>query len=142
MQLVLLHTLEAATLVPVSGEPLRFTDYLLSEVRSVVLYGPGVSVNAPAPERFAIHKLIVSTPRPADAVGTAKSRKDLAQSGELILAFDQSGPASMVESAWREAWARGPHWRVGLDRGTAGLIFEARAVLARLSDGAVGSDPS
>jgi hypothetical protein len=130
-------------LAGVSGEPLRFMDYLLSRpVRSVVLYGPGVSVNAPAPERFAIHKLIISTRRPADAVGTAKSRKDLAQSGELILAFDQSGRASTIESAWREAWERGPHWRVGLQRGAAGLIPGARAVLARLSNGAVGSDPS
>jgi hypothetical protein len=130
-------------LAGVSGEPLRFMDYLLrAPVRSLVLYGPGVSVNVPAPERFAIHKLIVSTRRPADAVGTAKSRKDLAQSGELILAFNQSGRASTIESAWREAWERGPHWRVGLQRGSAALIPEARAVLARLWDGAVDSGPS
>jgi len=43
-----------------------------------------------------------------------------AQSGELILAFDQSGRASTIESAWREAWERGPHWRFGLQRGAAG----------------------
>ena len=39
-------------------------------------------------------QLIVSMRRPKDAVGSAKSRKDLAQSGELILAFDQSGRGS------------------------------------------------
>jgi hypothetical protein len=129
-------------LAGVSGEPLRFMDYLLSApIRSVVLYGPGVSVNVPAPERFAVHKLIVSMRRPTDAVGSAKSRKDLAQSGELILAFDQSGRGSAIESAWREAWERGPRWRLGLQRGAAALAPEARAVLARLSGG-VDSAPS
>jgi len=130
-------------LAGVFGGPLGFMDFLLrAPVRSVVLYGPGVSVNAPAPERFAIHKLIVSTRRPADAVGSAKSRKDIAQSGELILAFDQLGRASAIESAWREAWERGPHWRLALQRGAAALIPEARAVLTGLSDGDVDSDAS
>jgi hypothetical protein len=129
-------------LAGVSAEPLRFMDYLLSApIRSVVLYGPGVSVNVPAPERFAVHKLIVSMRRPTGAVGSAKSRKDLAQSGELILAFDQSGRGSAIESAWREAWERGPHWRLGLQRGAAALAAEAGAVLARLSGGAVDSAP-
>jgi len=80
--------------------------------------------------------------RPADAVGSAKSRKDLAQSAELILAFDQSGRGSAIESAWREAWERGPHWRLSLQRGAAALAPEARAVLARLSGGVVDPAPS
>ena len=100
-----------------------------------------MSVNVPAPERFAVHKLIVSMRRPTGAVGSAKSRKDLAQSGELILACDQSGRGSAIESAWREAWERGPHWRLGLQRGAAALAAEAGAVLARLSGGAVDSAP-
>ena len=100
-----------------------------------------MSVNGPAPERFAVHKLDRLHAEAHDAVGSAKSRKDLAQSGELILAFDQSGRGSAIESAWREAWERGPHWRLGLQRGAAALAAEARAVLARLSGGAVDSAP-
>ena len=126
----------------VSAEPLRFMDYLLSApIRSVVLYGPGVSVNSRAPERFAVHKKTSPRGELSRAVGSTKSRKDLAQSGELILAFDQSGGARATSRAWREAWERGPHWRLGLQRGAAALAAEARAVLARLSGGAVDSAP-
>jgi hypothetical protein len=64
-----------------------------------------------------------------------------ALSGELILAFDQTGGVSAIESAWREAWERGPHWRLGLQCGAAALAAEARGLLARLSGGAVDSAP-
>ena len=46
------------------AQPLRFLDYLLyGEVPTVVLHGPGIAVNVPAPERYAVHKLIVATRR-------------------------------------------------------------------------------
>ena len=51
------------------------------------------------------------------------------------------GDACATSRAWREAWERGPHWRPGLQRGAAALAAEARAVLARLSGGAVNSVP-
>jgi hypothetical protein len=51
------------------------------------------------------------------------------------------GDARATSRAWREAWERGPHWRLGLQRGAAALAAEARAVLARLSGGAVDSAP-
>ncbi|WP_204320311.1 GSU2403 family nucleotidyltransferase fold protein, partial [Proteus vulgaris] len=74
------------------AEPLRFMDYLLrAPVRSVVLHGAGVAVTVPAPERFAVHKLIVSSRRLTDAIGAAKSRKDVMQAGELIVALKEGG---------------------------------------------------
>ena len=125
-----------AALGGAAAQPLRFLDYLIREpVRSVVLYGPGVSVNVPAPARFAVHKLIVSGERPADAVGQAKSRKDLLQAGEIILALVLAGNATTLRSAFREAWERGPRWRQGLRRGAAGLDREALRALGHASEG-------
>src|SRR5579871_4740120 len=44
----------------VFAQPLRFLDFLIREpTRSVVLHEGGVLVNVLAPERFAVHKLIV-----------------------------------------------------------------------------------
>ena len=44
-----------------SAEPLAFMDYLIEgAVNVVALYGAGVLVRVPMPERFAVHKLIVA----------------------------------------------------------------------------------
>ena len=121
-----------------SGQPLRFLDFLIREtVRSVALHGAGVSVNAPAPERFAVHKLIVATRREDDALGRAKARKDVVQAGEVILALDQSSRGEALETALREAWDRGPNWRDAMGKGAALLAPQARSIIA-----ALGSAPS
>ena len=58
--------------------PMRYLDFLLrSPVRSVLLRKGGVPVNVPAPERYAVHKLIVATQRRGDDNGRQKARKDL-----------------------------------------------------------------
>jgi hypothetical protein len=63
-----------------SAENLRFLDFLIYEpVRTVLLHREGVSVNVPAPERYAVHKLIVASRRLTDALGRAKRDKDLLQ---------------------------------------------------------------
>ncbi len=130
--------MKMAALTGAAAQPLRFMDYLIrNPVRSVVLHGPGISVNVPAPERYALHKLIISGERPADANGRAKSRKDLMQSAEIILALAQSGGEDALSSAFREAWERGPRWRQGLSRGAKGISSEAAAVVKRISDGDV-----
>lgn len=59
-----------------AAQPWSFLDYLIHQpVRSVVLYGPGIAVNVPAPERFAVHKLIISNRRQLDGGGIAKAAK-------------------------------------------------------------------
>jgi hypothetical protein len=60
---------------------------------------------------------------------------------QIRLLHTYPGDACATSRAWREAWERGPHWRLGLQRGAAALAAEARAVLARLSGGAVASAP-
>jgi hypothetical protein len=47
-----------------AAEPLRFLDFLIYEpVKAVLLHGPGTAITVPSPERFAVHKLIVSQRR-------------------------------------------------------------------------------
>lgn len=95
-----------------SAQPLRFLDYLIYRpVRAVLLHGPGVPVLVPAPERFAIHKLIVSSRRLTDDDGLAKSRKDLQQAEELMQAMVQTRQTDALAEAYMTAWDRGPAWR-------------------------------
>ncbi len=113
-----------------AAQPLRFLDYLIHRpVRSVVLYGPGVPVQVPAPERFAVHKLIVSNRRPDDPIGQAKARKDVLQAGELIESLFMVGRDHVVAPAFAEAWGRGPEWRRLIERGVAKLPASTRRVM-------------
>ena len=119
-----------------AAEPLRFLDFLIYKpVRSVMLFGSGISVNVPAPERFAIHKLIVSTRRKTDLVGTAKSRKDVAQSNELISSLDHIGQLESLSQAFGEAWERGPRWRQGIEKGASRLPDAGWAILSKAASG-------
>ena len=91
------------------GVPLRYLDFLVRHpVRSMILYDTGIPVTVPAPERFAIHKLIVAASR---GNGNPKVLKDLAQASELINAHAQNGSIDRIKSAWFEAWERGDSWR-------------------------------
>jgi hypothetical protein len=111
------------------AQPLRFLDYLLyGEVPTVVLHGPGIAVNIPAPERYAVHKLIVATRR--SGAGRLKAAKDAAQAGSLIRALIETRQVDLLRDAWDDAMARGPHWRQALTRGRGRLEPEAAAALA------------
>jgi hypothetical protein len=95
-----------------SAEPLAFMDYLIEDAMSVVaLYGAGVLVRVPMPERFAVHKLIVSQMRPSRSV---KRVKDVEQARQLIAALRSRDPES-IENEIEEARARGPTWRKRID---------------------------
>ena len=95
-----------------SAEPLAFMDYLIEDAISVVaLYGAGVLVRVPMPERFAVHKLIVSQMRPGRS---AKRVKDVEQARQLIAALRSRDPES-IENEIEEARARGPTWRKRID---------------------------
>ena len=101
-----------------SAEPMRFLDFLIrNPIRSVILHEAGVPVTVPAPERFAIHKLIVSERR---GPTSSKVDKDVAQSSLLIEAMWERRAVDL-SSAWQEAWERGPTWRQALTSGLARL---------------------
>lgn len=90
------------------AEPLRFLDFLIREPQSaVVLHEAGIYVLVPAPERYAVHKLIVSRRRPA---GAAKQDKDILQSAALLDLLVQKRPFEL-KAAWKEAYQRGKAWR-------------------------------
>jgi hypothetical protein len=101
------------------AQPLRFLDFLIHDPEpAVLLHGAGVYVQVPAPQRYAIHKLIVARRR---REGAAKRDKDLQQAGALLALLTQRRPLDL-KSAWEEATGRGPKWRK--------LIFEGLSQLA------------
>jgi hypothetical protein len=111
------------------AQPLRFLDYLLyGDVPTVVLHGPGIAVNVPAPERCAVHKLIVAARR--SGAGRVKAAKDAAQAGILIRAMVATRQGDSLRDAWDDAAGRGPRWRQALAKGRGRLEPEAAEALA------------
>jgi hypothetical protein len=109
--------------------PLRFLDFLIHEPEpAVVLRGSGVYVRVPAPERYAIHKLIVTTRRPS---GSAKRDKDLHQAEVLIEALAEKRP-EVLKAVWEEAYGRGKSWRSALLTGVSRLTAGNRDLLLKV----------
>jgi hypothetical protein len=109
-----------------SAQPLRYLDFLIAQpVRAVLLHKGGVPVTVPAPERYAIHKLIVSIMRKHDANDAAKARKDVQQAGLLIEALTLNSRQADLGFTWMEAWDRGPSWREHLVAGHRRLTPES-----------------
>jgi hypothetical protein len=111
------------------AQTLRFLDFLIYEpTPAVVLHGPGIYVQVPAPERYAVHKLIVAVHRPP---GIAKKDKDLTQAGTLLEALVQKRPTEL-QRAWEEAYQRGPKWRHYLLSGMSQLKPRPRDLTLKL----------
>lgn len=113
------------------AQPLRFLDFLIHEpVPAVLLHGIGVYVQVPAPERYAVHKLIVARRRRA---GTGKDQKDILQAEGLLEALCQRRPRELA-AAWREAFARGETWRDLLGQGLGLIDANTRDTVLKLVD--------
>lgn len=113
-----------------SAQPLRFLDFLIREpVRVVLLHGAGVPVLAPAPERYAVHKLIVGSRRRDDNDGTAKSQKDRLQAKTLMEAMIALRRNVDLAEAYVEAWDRGPAWRDAIERSLMSLDEATREAI-------------
>lgn len=113
------------------ADPLRFLDYLIREPEpAVVLHDAGVYVFVPAPERYAVHKLIVSRRRPA---GVAKKEKDIQQSDALLNLLAQKRPYEL-KMAWKEAYQRGKTWRQLLGEGLSQLPAGTRDLTLKVVD--------
>ena len=92
-----------------SAQPLRFLNFLIFEpIRSVMLCRNGVAVTVPAPERFAVHKLIVAARRQTDDNGLLKRAKDVRQAALLIEALGLARRQTDQAMVFSEAWKRGP----------------------------------
>jgi hypothetical protein len=113
-----------------SAQALRYLDFLIrNPVQSVLLYKGGIPATVPAPERYAVHKLIVSNLRLKDRAGYAKSRKDAIQSGLLIEALTLNSMDADLGFAWMETWDRGPRWQKNLVAGRKRLTPEQTNLL-------------
>lgn len=102
-------------------EILGFLGFLIKgKVNAVALHGIGVPVNVPAPERYAVHKLIASQMRTATAQSQAEARKDLVQAQELIEVLLEDRPFEL-QDVLNEALQQGPRWSEKLIQ-AAGMI--------------------
>lgn len=89
------------------ARPLDYLEYLIKDpINAVALYGAGVRISVPAPERFAVHKLIVAQLRPG---GEAKRNKDLRQAQELFDCIAAANPDAL-QDALDDARQRGRKW--------------------------------
>jgi hypothetical protein len=89
------------------AEQLRFLDYLIYEPEwAVVLHGTGIYVKVPAPQRYALHKLIVAERR---LIGSGKNRKDFLQAEVLLQVLARQRPHDL-RTTWEEAYGRGAKW--------------------------------
>lgn len=105
------------------AQPLRFLDYLIRDPEpAVILHGAGVYVNVPAPQRFAIHKLMIARRR---REGAAKRDKDV-QQAEALLSLLLKKRRHELKSAWEEAYKRGKEWRRLLSEGLDDLTLPVR----------------
>lgn len=103
-------------------EPLRFMEYSLESTTQGCIFGNigACMVNLPAPERYAVHKLIVYGERPV--AKRTKAKKDLLQSASLVEDFERSGQSRAFNVAWRDALGRGPGWRKRAMEGKKALL--------------------
>lgn len=105
----------------VTAQPLKFLEYLLEHPTQTVLFdrlGHVCVVSVPAPERYAIHKLIVYGERTTRF--RTKARKDLDQAAALFDYFGAHDRRALAE-AWRDATRRGAGWRTRLREGLVAL---------------------
>lgn len=103
-------------------EPLKFMEYSLEGTTQGCVFGNtgACTVNLPAPQRYAVHKLIVYGERPA--AERTKARKDLLQVASLAEYFGTTGQARVFNAAWQDALARGKGWRTRALKGKAALL--------------------
>ena len=98
-------------------QPLKFMEFAMESPIQLTLLtrlGP-VLVNAPPPEKYAVHKLLVYGERPQSQ--RVKADKDLEQAATLVDYLAAHDPEALKE-AWDDLCSRGRGWR---SRATEGL---------------------
>jgi hypothetical protein len=91
-------------------QPLKFMEFSMAAPIQVTLLaqrGP-ITVNAPPPEKYALHKLLVYGER--SQAMRLKASKDLDQAASLI-EFLTTNDRNLLEQTWCELLANGPGWR-------------------------------
>lgn len=126
--------------------PLRFLDYLIHQpIRAALLHGAGVPILIPAPERYAVHKLIVGSRRKQDGEAATKAAKDRLQAKSIIEAMLANRQHDDLAAAYVEAWDRGEHWRAAISASLATYDDQFRKVIREELSQAIArleSDPA
>ena len=123
----------AVVLAPKLGrhaQSLRFLDFLIKDPLPAIAFRgeSAVKLLVPAPARFAIHKIAISTVRN----NPYKKQKDLIQASSLAEILAREDPVSLA-SSYREFVGRGPAWRNMLSSGVASLQTNARAAICSVA---------
>jgi hypothetical protein len=114
-----------------AAQPLAYLDYLLAEPeRALFINGGAALVNVPAPARFAFHKLLVATLRPA--AFQAKAEKDVAQAAQVLELLVEARPGDL-QPAWESLRGAGRSWDRAARRGLALLGRRHPGVHARVA---------
>lgn len=103
-------------------QPLKFMEFSLEQpVQGCLFSNLGACiVNLPAPERYAIHKLVIHGERPVEQ--RTKAAKDLLQAAGLAGYFLHSDQTDVFNAAWRDAIGRGKGWQTRARKGRAALL--------------------
>lgn len=116
------------------AQGLHYLDFLIKDpMPAVSIYMEGLLVQVPRPERYAVHKLIVSQKRKAGS--GAKARKDVQQARAIIWAMAEDRPFE-IHNAIAEADAMGEKWRKALDQ-ALDVQFSARSARYNYEDDSV-----
>lgn len=114
---------EALPALQTDAHPIRFLGFLIDDpVPAVLLHETGVPVLVPAPERYALHKLIVARRRHASS---GKRDKDVAQAEALLHVLIDHSPGAL-KRAWDDCWSRGKRWRQLLGEGLGMIKADIR----------------
>jgi hypothetical protein len=103
-------------------EPIKFMEYLLvGTTQAAVLSRQGACIaNIPAPERYAVHKLVIRGERVTRE--RVKAAKDVEQAAALAQWHLLNDQAARFNAAWRDATGRGAGWRKRADAGRRALV--------------------
>ncbi len=91
-------------------QPLKFMEFSMEapiQITLIAQRGP-ITVNAPPPERYALHKLLVHGERPQNM--RVKASKDLAQAASLI-DYLAKNDSELLSETWDGLLSRGLGWR-------------------------------
>jgi hypothetical protein len=101
-------------------QPLRFMELSLEDpIRATLVARNGpIVVNLPRPERYALHKMMISGERPQ--AQRVKAKKDMLQAAAL-LAYLLENDLEALRQQWVNIHARGAAWRKSLMAGAVAL---------------------
>lgn len=122
------------TLDRADEETASLIGYLIANpVRAVVLHGPGIPVCVPAPERYAVHTLIMEEAGVEGAPAMGRAHSIPGQAAELIDALLFAHRGNALSDALAELREVCPQWRRSLKAGFARLPLATRMSFSEAS---------